>query len=187
MTLQNPSRWRLRAALFGAVTLFCIVWAAFLAVLVKRAGSSEGAALGRGLAAPASEGLIGAAAAAAMPRPEAAPPPRPRAVLVEHDEVPLAASTRHLLRGIVPRDLAPEELRRILDEVIDAERLDHPQVDAVGAYLYEEAVYSRFAGRVTPLEAAVAHATWAPGGDWTQPARAVSGLDNRTLHVLPRR
>lgn len=113
-----------------------------------------------------------------------APPPLVPARVMEHDEVPLEGTVRHLLRATVPAG-ATGMLRRQLDRILDEERILHPQVDAVAVYIYEEPVYARFTGRVTALEAAVAHAVWAPGGDFTVQARALSKQDNRTVYTLP--
>lgn len=126
----------------------------------------------------------------AMPSLAAAAPAARRVrgagVVMEHDDVSLAGTVRHLLRATVPAGLPAEELRRTIDRLIDEERLNHPNVDSAAVYLYEEQVYARFVGRATPLGAAVAHGDWAPGGEWTSPARSVSGLDNRSSYVLPK-
>lgn len=184
-----------RAAFLGAVVIFCLGWAGVLALLLRRASasvdaSSAPALLQRRTTPPA--GLFqaaqnaaaqGAGAAAAQQKPAV----RARAHQVEHDDVSVAGTVRHLLRATVPAGLSGEALRRCIDAALDDERMAHPQVDAVSVYLYEEQVYARYTGRATPLATAVAFGVWAPGGEWQNPGRAVSGLDNRATYSLPRR
>lgn len=202
---------RTRAAFVGAVMVFCVGWAGVLALLLKRGSMAAEAPRQEAAASGPASSLWQAAREAgqgppwSMPRPgvaqgEAKPKAggkpkngvragvRVRALVVEHDDMPLLGGTvRHLLRATVPAGLSGEQLRRCIDLALDEERMKHPQVDSVSVYLYEEAVYARYTGRATPLGAAVAFGVWAPGGEWANPGRAVSGLDNRVTYNIPAR
>lgn len=203
---------RTRAAFVGAVMVFCVGWAGVLALLLKRGSlaaepprqgvlrtangpasalwqaareAGQGPPWSMSASAPV-RGVAGNGKAAA--RAGRAAGARVRALVVEHDDMPLAGGTvRHLLRATVPAGLSGEQLRRCIDLALDEERMKHPQVDSVSVYLYEEAVYARYTGRATPLGAAVAFGVWAPGGEWANPGRAISGLDNRVTYNVPNR
>ncbi len=125
-------------------------------------------------------------AAAKSADPGARPRRQVRGLVVEHDDASLIGTSRHILRATVPAGLTPEGLRRCLDLALDEERIMHPAIDAAAIYLYEEQTHARFTGVTTPLDAAVAHLVWAPGGEWKNPARSISHLDNRTVYFLPR-